>query len=161
MNKKFFNLFIDLFETDMYEITEESFNKRSSITNKGGRPYTHSPREIGEIMVKYFRNCIKYDQPLTISGLCLQLGIDRRSLLRLEKSSKQEFSPIIKKGKDIIIIYLEIQLYFAPNPTAAIFILKNMGWCDRWTVQTGINRVLSDKEKIEAQRRIDNIGEKI
>jgi hypothetical protein len=161
MNKAYFNWIIDHFEADMYETTEEAFDKRSSITNKGGRPYLYSPREIGEIMVKYFRNCIKYDQPFTITGLCFHLGMDRRSLLRLEKSSKQEFSPMIKKGKDMIMTYLEMQLHLAPNPAFAIFVLKNMGWCDKWTAQASINRTLSNKERIEAQIRINNISEKI
>lgn len=128
MNKLYFNYIIDTFEADIYVITDDDFSKRSSITKKGGRPYLHSPREMGKQMVIYFRNCIENDQPFMVTGLCLQIGISRRGLWRLEKSSKDEFVHIIEKGKQIISLYLEIQAHSLPNPRLPIFILKNMGW---------------------------------
>lgn len=128
MNKFYFNYIIDTFEADIYAITDNDFNKRSSITKKGGRPYLYSPREMGKQMVIYFRNCIESDQPFMVTGLCVQIGISRRGLWRLEKSSNDEFVHIIEKGKQIVELYLEIQSHSLPNPKLPIFILKNMGW---------------------------------
>lgn len=128
LNKLYFNWIIDHFENEVYMITSDNFDKRSSVTKKGGRPYAYSPREIGEQMVIYFRNCIENEQPFMITGICLQIGISRRGLLGFEKSSNQEFVHIIKKGKDIVRFYLELQTFHAPNPSFPIFVLKNMGW---------------------------------
>lgn len=112
----------------MLATTTESFDKRSSVSRRGGRPYQYSPREIGVQMVAYFRDCIENDRPFTVMGLCLLLGISRRGLLNLQKSSKDEFVHIVKKGKQIIEVYLEHMGQIAPNPGLQIFILKNMGW---------------------------------
>ena len=128
INKECFSLLIDIFEADIQETTSKAFNKRSSVSRRGGRPYTYSPREIGEQMVAYFRNCVENNQPLMITGICLRLDISRTTLFNLEKSRNSEFVNTIKKGKQIVESYLESQLHLNPNPRAPIFILKNMGW---------------------------------
>lgn len=159
MDKLYFNWVVDHFEADMHETTKKAFNKRSSVSKRGGRPYLYSPREIGEIMVRHFRDCVKYNQPFTITGLCLQLGISRQGMLKMEKSSKEELVDMIKKGRAMVEFYLETQLTSAPNPAFAIFILKNMGWSDKMTSKTKVNSGMTDKERVEAQERIKNFSE--
>lgn len=159
MDRAYFNWVVDHFEADMHEATKKAFNKRSSVSKRGGRPYLYSPREIGETMVKHFRDCVKYNQPFTITGLCLQLGISRQGMFKMKKSSNDELVDIIKKGRMMVEFYLEMQLTLAPNPAFAIFILKNMGWSDKRIVKTEANARVSDKEKIEAQERIKNFSE--
>lgn len=128
INKLYLHWIIDQFEADMYETTIEGFDKRCSVTRRGGRPYLYTPREIGEQMVKHFRRCIEYNQPFTISGLCWELGISRQGMLNMKKSSKYELVDIIKKSRAIVEVYLESQLHLKQNPSGAIFVLKNMGW---------------------------------
>jgi hypothetical protein len=128
IDKKYLDWLIDVFEADMHKTTKETFNKRSSVSMRGGRPYSYSPKEISEQMVIYFRDCVKNSQPFMITGICLQLGISRSGLLNLQKSSKDEFVYTIKRGKDIVELYLEIQGHLLPNPNFPIFLLKNMGW---------------------------------
>jgi hypothetical protein len=128
IHKGYWHLLINYFEADVLIFQDNNFDKRSSVTKRGGRPYLYSPREIGDQMVIYFRNCIEYNQPFMVTGLCLYLGISRRGLLNLQKSSRYEFVHIIQKGKQMIEGYLEYKAQIIPNPSMQIFILKRMGW---------------------------------
>jgi predicted transcriptional regulator len=128
MNNVYLNILIDQLEESVKEITDEDFDKRSSITSKGGRPYLFSPSEISKKTIEYFRYCVDSEQPFMVTGLCLYIGISRRGLLKLEKSSNERFVPIIEKGKQFIESYLEMQCHSKQNPAVSIFILKNMGW---------------------------------
>ncbi len=128
MNKDYLTHLIDWAEEDLDMTVNKNFNKRSSVTKRGGRPYLFSPNELSEKMIKYFRDCIEAGQPFMVTSLCLYVGISRRGLLKLEKSSNEQFVPIIEKGKAIIESYLEMQCHLKQNPAVHIFILKNMGW---------------------------------
>lgn len=121
-------MLVDWLEDDLNKITDDKFDKRSSVTSKGGRPYILSPRELTDSMIAYFRRCIINDYPFTVISLSQQLGMTRRGLLRLEKSSNKKFIPIIQKGKQMIESYLEMKCHLSQNPSCSIFILKNMGW---------------------------------
>jgi hypothetical protein len=160
MDKQYFNWLVDDFEAYIHANTAKNFNKRSSVTKRGGRPYMYSPRELGKQMVKHFRDCIENDRPFTITGLCWQLGISRRGLLNLEKSLLEEFVHTVKKGKLIVEIYLETQLYLVKDPKGIIFVLKGMGRGDN----TGISSkrpayALSAIEKAETIERMKHFSE--
>lgn len=159
MDKIYFNWIVDYFETDMRATTTKGFDKRSSVTKQGGRPYSYSPREIGEKMVIHFRRCIEYDEPFTVSGLCVELGISREGMRQMEKSSNDELVAMIKKGKQIVECYWEYVGQLMPNPSFAIFVLKNMGWSDKRTNKAKARARLSNKERIEAMKRIKNFSE--
>lgn len=158
-DKEFMSLIIDEFEIQMYEDTSGNFNKRSSITEFGGRPYLYSPREIGIVMVNHFRECIKYNQPFTITGLCMRLGITRQGMLKMGKSSNKQIVDIIKKGKEMVEAYLEMQLHLNLNPTFAIFLLKNMGWSDKRKIERKRYTKLSDEEIAKAKERLKYTSE--
>lgn len=159
MNKTYFNWVVDFFEADMYKTTSDSFNKHSSVSERGGRPYLYSPREIGVTMVAHFRNCIEYDQSFTISGLCIRLGVSREGMRQMEKSSNEEIVVMIKKGKNIVESYWEYMGQVMPNPSFAIFVLKNMGWCEKWSIKKRPIVGLSYNEIAEAQERVRNFSE--
>jgi hypothetical protein len=159
MNKAYFSYFIDIIEVDLYKTVNENFDKRSSVTIRGGRPYSYSPKEIVKQMTTYFRDCVKYNRPLTITGLCLQLGVSREGLQKMEKSSNKELGDIIKKSKEIVEVYLEWQCHALLNPRFPIFVLKNMGWSDKGMAKIKVNSEMSGEARIEAQDRIKNFSE--
>ena len=159
MDKLYFSGFIDYFEADMYQTTLKDFNKRSSVTERGGRPYLYTPREIGQVMVTHFRRCIEYDKPFTVSGLCMELGISREGMRKMEKSSNKELVAMIKKGKQIVEFYWEYMGHIMPNPAFAIFVLKNMGWGDKHMIKIQPKVEMSIEDRIKAQERIQNFSE--
>lgn len=75
---------------------------------------------------------IKYEEPVTISGLAYFLGFEsRQSLYDYEKRS--EFSYIIKRARLKIESEYEKKLSYK-HPVGSIFALKNMGWKDESSV---------------------------
>ena len=154
MDREYLNFIVDVFEYYMYQDTTDNFDKRSSVTIRGGRPYLYSPREIGERMVVYFRDCADNGRPFTISCLCLYLGISRQGMLNMEKSSNNQLVDIIKKGKEMVEFYLEYMAQKVPNPAFQIFLLKRMGWSDKMTVENKVNTGMSMKERATAQELI-------
>lgn len=72
----------------------------------------------------YFAEAKKLKEPVTMSGLAVYLGVDRKTLLNYSKD--QEYFPTIKKAK----AYVEAEMEKAAltgqiNPTVAIFSMKN------------------------------------
>lgn len=161
-NKRYWTWVMDGLEANMFWETNDNFDKRSSVTKRGGRPYLYSPREISDQVVTYFRNCIENYQPLTIAGLCLWLGITREGMRKMEKSSNKELGDMIKKGKQLVEFYYEWLAMTVPNPAFPIFVLKNMGymgWDNKRNVKTKVSVEISDEEKTKMQERIDNFSE--
>jgi hypothetical protein len=152
---------MDSLEDIDYWETNDNFDKRASVTSRGGRPYLYSPKEISELMIRYFRNCIDHYQPITITGLCLQLGISREGMRKMEKSSSKELGDIIKKGRQIVEAYYEYLLLSLPNPSFAIFVLKNMGWSDKMEIKSrsSASGALTEEDREEMKRRIRNFSE--
>lgn len=67
--------------------------------------------------------------PYTVTGLALALDTSRETLINYEE--KEEFFDTIKKAKDKIQNYLELNLN-SPSPTGTIFNLKNnYNWKDK------------------------------
>jgi hypothetical protein len=159
MNKRYWSRIIDQLEANNFLYVDDNFDKRSSVTSKGGRPYMYSPAEIRELMIKYFRNCIEHYQPFTISGLCLQLGITREGMQKMKKSPNKEIGDIIKKGRYIVEFYYEYSAQMVPNPSFQIFVLKNMGWRDKQFVETRAGVGISDEDIAKAMKRMDNFSE--
>lgn len=150
---------VDVFENSIYKGIDDNFNKRSSVTRLGGRPYVYSPKEICDRMVIYFRNCANNNIPFMITALCISIGISRERFRQLEKSSNDQFVDTIKKGKQMIEFYWETQAQTMPNPAWAIFILKNLGWSDKVRIENRTSIEISNKEKAEALERAKNFTE--
>ena len=94
-----------------------------------GRPFLHTnPSKIEEISDRFFKKCDKNKKPYTITGLALALNTSRKTLMQWE--GREDIGNAIKKGKDRCENYAEERL-FMPNPTGAIFALKNFDWTDR------------------------------
>lgn len=127
-SKKYLHAFLRQIEENEGAVPKTAFDKRCSVSEKGGRPYSYSPIEIEEAMWRYFHQCVDMNAPFSITGWCIAVGISRAGLYGLEKASKGEFAYIIKKGRGIVEFYWEYMGQTMPNPSFAIFVLKNMGW---------------------------------
>lgn len=97
---------------------------------KAGRPRTLESQEEFETRADaYFSDCDEKDKPYTVTGLALAVGLNsRQSLIRYEE--RPEFSDAIKRAKLRVECCYEMRLH-GPNPTGAIFALKNFGWSDK------------------------------
>lgn len=113
-----------------------------------GRPLRWTtPEELQKDIDKYFDECKETGVPLTITGLALALDTYREVLLNYQE--RDEFTDTIKKAKQKIENFAEMQLYNKDVPTTGvIFNLKNnYGWVDKQEVNTNVNLSYEDKLK--------------
>lgn len=77
--------------------------------------------------------------PYTVSGLALALDCEPRTIINYE--TKDEFFPIIKRAKNMVLNNLETgALSGKYNPAAAIFNMKaNFGMQDKLTIDTNVS----------------------
>lgn len=103
--------------------------KNKLTKNKIGRPPDYeTPEEIKVIIKKYFKDCKKDKEPLTITGLALALWFNSRQSL-LNYQGKPAFMDTIKGAKLKVENRTEKALYSKKIPTVgAIFNLKNNYW---------------------------------
>lgn len=95
------------------------------MAHAGGRPTIwNTPEELEAKVVEYFNSTNK----VTISGLALYLGVERKTLYNYEE--RPEFLHIIKKARQTVEAKYEEILVYDKN-MAVIFPLKNMGWTDK------------------------------
>lgn len=113
--------------------------------------------ELKERIDNYFNKCKELDEPLTLTGLCLELGVSRQTLCNYENrvttfvgmsdEEIEEFLYTIKRAKLKIENYAEKQLFSGKNPAGIIFNLKNnYGWKDVQEVNN--STVISQKSAL-------------
>lgn len=111
-------------------------NQSGKGTHKTGRPAKYkSPEELYQRILQYYEDL--GEQRPTITGLCLHMGFASKQSL-YDYAKKEEFRFLINRALLIIEEGYE-QMLFGPNPSAAIFALKNMGWTDKVEKATNIN----------------------
>lgn len=105
----------------------------------GRPPKWTTPEELQKDIDKYFEECKKTGEPLTITGLAIALDTYRQTLMNYEE--KDEFFDTIKKAKQRIENFAEKKLYDKDVPTSGvIFNLKNnYGWVDKQEVESKVN----------------------
>lgn len=116
------------------------FRVRKEVIVMDGRPPKWTtPEELQKDIDKYFEECKKTGEPLTITGLAIALDTYRQTLMNYEE--KDEFFDTIKKAKLKIENFAEKQLYNKDVPTTGvIFNLKNnYGWVDRQELDANVN----------------------
>jgi hypothetical protein len=104
-----------------------------TLGNNGGRPRIYkTPEDLERKCIEYFDFCITDKQIITITGLCLFLGIHRDTLNGWRKE-KNEFSDIINRAMQSVEIAYETKLDTFTFG-GAIFALKNINkeyWKDK------------------------------
>jgi len=112
-------------------MVEEKKEEKSKINRKKFK----SPEELQKKIDKYFEDCKKNKEPVTITGLALALDMSsRQDLLNYStKPGYEDFFDIVKKAK--LRVENEIEKAVRKSSRAGdIFILKNLGWSDRQDV---------------------------
>lgn len=130
---------------------EKQRGQKARATKKIGRPrIIESPAEMERLVEEYVTTCHEEEEPLTLTGMILHLGLSSRQSLD-QYGERPEFTESVKKAKLVIENQYERKLD-RDKPAGAIFALKNMGWSDRREVEirgvyahVDINR-LSDEQ---------------
>ncbi len=113
---------------------EKHRGREAQAIKKIGRPrIIESPAEMERLVEEYVTKCHEEEEPLTLTGLILSLGLSCRDSLD-EYGRRPEFSDSVKKAKLVIENQYERKLD-RDKPAGAIFALKNMGWSDRREVE--------------------------
>lgn len=123
------------------------------MTRSVGRPLKYgTPKELSKLIEEYFDEREAKELPLTITGLGIALGMDRRGICNYEK--RDNFYTLIWDAKKRCEDYAEIQLYVGKNPQGAKHALSNFGWEDKKQVETtdvtqiNYEKWLKENEKI-------------
>lgn len=91
-----------------------------------------SPEEMEKLIDSYFDECDENQEPYTICGMALSIGLNRRTILNYQK--RPEFTHIIEMAKARVEESVERGLMKGYNATGCIFNLKNnFGWEDKST----------------------------
>lgn len=100
-----------------------------------GRPkIIETPEEFTKRADAYFDEKCNANQPVTISGLALAVGLSSRESLD-EYGRREEFSDAVKQAKLRVAQAYEERLW-GTSPTGAIFALKNIAaWRDQQDVK--------------------------
>ena len=102
-----------------------------------GRPMLYkTAEELEKRINEYYDRCEEKEIPLTISGLAVWLGMNRRTLTNY--SHREKFGYLIEEARNRIEASMEEKMLMNKiNVTGAIFALKNhYKWTDRQEVQT-------------------------
>jgi hypothetical protein len=83
------------------------------------------------------------EEPITITGLAIAIGMTRKTLLDYE--NRGEFRDTVKEAKSYVENYAERKL-FGSNSTGPIFALKNYDWSDK---QELLNREVTENSEGE------------
>lgn len=103
-----------------------------SINRKVGRPAKYTDeKQLEKKINEYFEKV--NENEITITGLCLYLGINKDTLY--EYAKKDEFKDIINNARLIVENSYEISLR-KTGRTGDIFALKNFGWKDQQEIKT-------------------------
>jgi hypothetical protein len=94
---------------------------------KVGRPLKiETPEQMAKIINNYFENTA--ENKITITGLCLALGLDKSTFYDYEK--REGYKEIVNRARLIVENSYEISLR-ENGRTGDIFALKNFGWVDK------------------------------
>jgi hypothetical protein len=129
-----------------------------NVTNK----YRYTPRQMWENTKKYFEVTIQHGQPLTVSGIAVFNDIEVHELQRPDMKRMDPSFHFLLKCAKFVEMYNEYAAHKKMNPAGPIFILKNFGWKDTFTVDaTSTIGALTEEERTEAQKRIADFSETI
>jgi len=99
----------------------------------GRKPIIKNAKQFDKLAQIYFDACQMSNEPVTLTGLILALGLSSRQSLA-EYEHRDEFSDSVKRAKLRCEHEYEKKLS-GPNPTGTIFALKNFGWSDKQDVE--------------------------
>jgi hypothetical protein len=117
---------------------------------KIGRPLKiETPEQMKKILNEYFETT--EENKLTITGLCLALGLDKSTFYDYEK--REEFKEIVRQARLIVENSYEISLR-ENGRTGDIFALKNFGWRDKVEYEDTNNKNGVMEDLVEALKNV-------
>lgn len=121
---------MELMETTEKLLDNSLDNVPVKPKHAGGRPKKYKDLILFDEKIEtFFDTCKETKKIPTLTGLAIQLGMDRSTLL--EYSREERFSPSIKKARARIEEVIEDRLINGKPPIGLIFWLKNnAGWKD-------------------------------
>ena len=107
-----------------------------------GRPYAFdNAEELQKAIDAYFKSCEESGEPLSITGLCLALDVDRKTLINYVKDKNSDRKEMIKP---ILMAKLKIEHAYElrlidKGRSGDIFALKNFDWTDRQEIDNTVS----------------------
>lgn len=124
--------------------------------------YRYTPAEVATSCLAYLKISINRNQPLTLTGIAMFMGIRRQALFDLRNNPKRpECYDFIIDICDFVEMYVEALTQSKQNPAGPIFILKNLGWKDKIEIEAAGTNSMTDAEREEQQRRVMAFSEVI
>ena len=118
---------------------------------KVGRPLKiESPEQMQNILNEYFSTT--EENKITITGLCLALGLDKSTFYDYEK--REDYKEIVRQARMIVENSYEISLR-QNGRTGDIFALKNFGWRD--SVEVKNDNELSKLDELLGMIKNDSV----
>lgn len=107
------------------------------VDNLGGRPRLYdSPAQFTEGVNAYYQDCIKFREPLTLTGLCLHMGFAGRDAM-FSYATYEGFSDAVTRARTLIEYGYEKAVLMDKNNAAARLITCIAG-SDFWNPATKI-----------------------
>lgn len=135
---------------------------------KGGRPQKYTTVQgINKAIHGYFNKQDEKNEPYTVSGLGLHLGLSSDALSRYQNGERDHnqndtadyyLSDTIKQAKDRIAEQWEKKLHQRGN-AGDIFALKNFGWHDKQEIENTHSGTVEFKNKLPRPEKKENIIE--
>lgn len=123
------------------------------------KTFRYTPRQMWTNARKYMEYSIEHGQPLTLSGVATFCDIDTTALFNAAENYPEGYGFLLQIRK-FIIMYNELAAHKKQNPAGPIFLLKNLGFKDKFEIEAGPTQgALSEAERAEAQRRIAEFSE--
>lgn len=99
------------------------------MAKRGRPPKYKTPEDMDAAIDDYLEYVKEADEPITLSGLLLHLGIYSKRTF-YDYAKRDGFSTPVKRARQVVENAYEKRLH-GNSPTGAIFALKNMGWTDK------------------------------
>lgn len=100
-------------------------------------PHFETPEDMMRAVNVYFETAEEAEEPYTLTGLCLHIGMSRAEFVNRKFDPK--FADVMRQARLIIEHQHERNLLVSKHTAGTQFALKNLGWSDSARLDVGIN----------------------
>lgn len=123
------------------------------------KTYRYTPRQMWENVKRYFEFSIEHGQPLTLSGIAAFNDVSAIDLFHHDTELPEAYD-FLKTSRQFIMFYNEYAAHKKMNPAGPIFLLKNLGLKDTFTIDAKSTAgALTEAERTEMQKRLTGFSE--
>ena len=148
-----------------FETIVDFYEQRGLSDERPWPTMRYTPRMMFDRCVAYVRMTLKANQPLTITGIGLFMGLFRKQIWDLLSNrdatlKKWPEFDFLFDFASFVEMYNEYAAHKKMNPAGPIFSRKKFGWKDKVEIEASSTQgALTDEEREIAQRRIANFSE--